>query len=105
MLGGRTSFTSTTIDPIPRQPLSFTVTEYVPEAAIVASGMLGLLEADENPFGPAQLYDCPFPPAFKTIVPPGQTGLLLVGLMAALLTVTEILLVPLQFWLSVTVTV
>jgi hypothetical protein len=67
--------------------------------------MLGLLEADENPFGPVQLYNCPFPPAFNTMVPPGQMGLLLVGLMDALLTVIETLLVPLQFWLSVTVTV
>ena len=55
MLGGMTSLTSTITDPIPRQPFSFTVTEYVPEAAIVASGILGLLEADENPFGPVQL--------------------------------------------------
>jgi len=42
------------VAPIDVQPLTVTVTVYVPEAAGVAPGIEGLCEEELNPFGPVQ---------------------------------------------------
>ncbi len=54
MVGGTTSLTEAVTELVPIQPLSFTVTKYVPLAAGVAFAMLGLDRPDVKLFGPVQ---------------------------------------------------
>lgn len=66
------------------QPLSVTVTEYVPLAAVVAPTILGFCVDDVNPFGPVQEYVAPTTLlAFRLSVLPLQIGLLLDAVGAA----------------------
>ena len=51
---------------------------YVPWFKLVALGIVGVAEPEINPSGPVQLKVAPAcPVAFKSIVPPLQTGVLL----------------------------
>jgi hypothetical protein len=79
----------------PVQPFTVAVTEYVPDAKVVAFGIEGFCEFDVKLFGPVQLYVAP--PIFEAVrfkVDPAQIALLLpaVGAAGAELTVT--LVVP-----------
>ena len=50
------AFTITSVVPAePVQPFTVAVTEYVPEAAIVALGIEGFCNAEVKPLGPVQL--------------------------------------------------
>ena len=53
-------FTTTDVVPIAlTQPLTVTVTLYVPDIARVADGRVGFCNADVNPHGPVQEYVAP----------------------------------------------
>ena len=58
------------------QPATLALTVYVPDAAVVAPGILGFWSVDVKPFGPIQLYVAfAIKEAVRNIVLPEQTGL------------------------------
>src|SRR5947209_8289401 len=70
------ALTTTLVDPAAEvQPLTVTVSEYVPASAVVAFAWVGLCSREVNPFGPVQAY---VPPAtagpMSEIVAPWQYG-------------------------------
>jgi len=73
------------------QPLTVTVTEYVPASAAIMFALVGFCSADTKAFGPVQLYVAPATVGVVRVkVVPEQTGLLLpaVGVEGIGLTVT-----------------
>src|SRR4029077_20556711 len=57
------------------QPLTVTVTEYVPLAAVVAPEMVGFCRFEVKLFGPVHEYVAPeMVDAVRAIVPPAQYG-------------------------------
>ena len=88
------------------QPLTVTVTEYVPAIAAVAPAMLGSSNAETNALGPVQEY---VPPTIvldvKLIVVPAQTGELLPAVNAAGVGFTITDVVPIALVHPATVTV
>jgi hypothetical protein len=57
------------------QPLTVTVTEYVPASAVVAFDRVGVRSADVKPFGPVHEYVAPLTRGVDSeIVPPSQYG-------------------------------
>jgi len=88
------------------QPATVTVTEYVPEAAVVAAGIVGFWREEVKRLGPVQEYVAPATVGVvKLSVPPVQIGPLLaaVGVAGAALTVAEV--VPARDVQPATVTV
>ena len=86
--------TTTLVDPAAEvQPLTVTVTEYVPAFAVVALAMVGFCSADVKPFGPVHAYVAPVTVGVESeIVLPAQYGpvLLAVGVAGALFTTTPV---------------
>ena len=75
------------------QPSTVALTEYVPAAAAVASGIVGFCSAEVNPFGPVQEYVAPGTvEAVSVIVAPSGYGppLPAVGASGVDLTVTSV---------------
>ena len=73
------------------QPLTVTVTEYVPASAVVALERVGFCSAEVKPFGPVQAYVAPATVGVESaIVAPSQYGppLLAVGVAGVALTTT-----------------
>src|SRR5947207_2898636 len=73
------------------QPLTVTVTEYVPASAVVAFERVGFCCAEVKPFGPVHAYVAPLTNAVESeIVAPSQYGppLLAVGVEGMALTTT-----------------
>ena len=63
------------VAPVDAQPLTVTVTVYVPPAAPVAFGIDGFCALEVNPFGPVQLYVAPATvDALRFRVAPAQIG-------------------------------
>jgi len=88
------------------QPATVTVTEYVPEAAVVAAGIVGFCKAEVKALGPVQEYVAPATVGVVRLsVPPAQIGPLLaaVGVAGAALTVAVV--VPAREVQPATVTV
>jgi lambda repressor-like predicted transcriptional regulator len=88
------------------QPLTVTVTEYVPASDVVALDWVGFCSAEVKPFGPVQAYVAPETVGVdSTIVWPEQYGppLLAVGVAGVALTAT--LVVPAAEVQPLTVTV
>ena len=57
------------------QPLTVTVTEYVPASAVVAFARVGFCRAEVKPFGPVQAYVAPLTVGVESeIVAPAQYG-------------------------------
>src|SRR3954449_8666017 len=57
------------------QPLTVTVTEYVPASAVVALERVGFCSDDVKPFGPVQAYVAPATvPVESEMVGPAQYG-------------------------------
>jgi hypothetical protein len=57
------------------QPLTVTVTEYVPASAVVAFVLVGFCDDDVNPFGPVHEYVAPLTVGVESeIVAPEQYG-------------------------------
>src|SRR5437763_1539006 len=84
MVGGAGfAFTTTVVVPAAEvQPLTVTVTEYVPASAVVALARVGFWSAEVKPFGPVHEYVAPATSAVESeIVEPTQYGppLLAVG--------------------------
>src|SRR6478672_13433534 len=60
-------------------PFTVTVTEYVPDAAVVEEAIVGFCSEDVNPFGPVHAYVAPATAAVdKFNAAPAQIGPLLV---------------------------
>jgi hypothetical protein len=77
------------------QPFTVTVTEYVPDAAVVAEGIDGFCNDDVKPFGPVHEYVAP--PTFDAVrfnVEPVQTGPLLETVGAPGMAFTVAVVVP-----------
>ena len=76
------------------QPLTVTVTEYVPVAAVVALAIVGFCRAEVKPFGPVHAYVAPpTVGVLSAMVPPSQYGPVLdaVGVAGTGLTVTVVI--------------
>jgi len=90
-----TALTVTAVEPAAEvQPLTVTVTEYVPLSAVVAFDFVGFCSVDVKPFGPVQAYVAPATVAVeRAIVLPSQYGPPFVGagVAAAVLTTTLVL--------------
>ena len=86
----------TTTDVVPAaevQPLTVTVTEYVPASASAALERVGFCSAEVKPFGPVHAYVAPETVGVESeIVPPTQYGppLLAVGVAGVALTTTDV---------------
>lgn len=96
-----------TVPAPPVQPAAVAVTEYVPEAAVVALTMEGLCTEEVKPFGPVQLYVAPtMPEAERLSVSPAQIGELqdAAGAGGVVFTVTFTVPAALVHPLTVTVT-
>jgi len=77
------------------QPATVTVTEYVPEAAAVAAGMVGFCNVEVKAFGPVQEYVAPATVGVvKLSVPPAQIGPLLAAVGVAGIALTVATVVP-----------
>jgi hypothetical protein len=100
-------FTVTTVVPAAlMQPLTETVTEYVPVAAVVAFATDGFCKEEENPFGPVHEYVAPATAGVvKFNVLPAQIGLLLDAVGVAGMGFTVTLTVPAALVHPATVTV
>jgi len=75
------------------QPLTVTVTEYVPASAVVAFERVGFCSDDVKPFGPVHAYVAPVTVGVDSeIVPPAQYGPLFdaVGVAGVALTTTVV---------------
>jgi len=84
-----------TVPALPVHPATVAVTEYVPDAAVVAPAMLGFCVEDVNPFGPVHEYVAPpMLDAERLSVLPSQIGLLLDAVGAAGIGLTVTLTVP-----------
>lgn len=92
--GVTVAFTTTATVPAALvQPLSVTVTEYVPVAAVVAFEILEFLVLEVNPFGPVQLKEAPGTfDVVKLRVVFAHIGPLLVGAGVAGVAVTVIII-------------
>jgi len=68
------ALTTTDVEPAAEvQPLTVTVTEYVPASAVVAFVRVGLCSAEVKPFGPVHAYVAPLTVGVESeIVPPSQ---------------------------------
>lgn len=75
------AFTVTATVPVPLvQPLTVTVNEYVPVAAVVADAIVGFCNAELNPLGPVHEYVAAATAVVVSVsVLPEQIGLLLPG--------------------------
>src|SRR5689334_13040715 len=76
------------------QPLTVTVTEYVPASAVVAFARVGFCSAEVKPFGPVHAYVAPgTDEVVRAMVAPAQYGppLFAVGVAGVALTVTVVL--------------
>src|SRR3954447_19108872 len=75
------------------QPLTVTVTEYVPASAVVALERVGFWSAEVKPFGPVHAYVAPATVGVESeIVAPSQYGppLLAVGVAGVAFTTTVV---------------
>lgn len=87
--------TTVTVPDTPVHPATVAVTEYVPDAAIVAAAMDGFCDEDINPFGPVHEYVAPaMVLAVKFNVEPAHIGLLLPAVGATGLGLTTTTVVP-----------
>ena len=88
--------TTTVVVPIALvQPLTVTVTEYVPAIAKIAGGVLGFCNVEEDPNGPVQLYVAPATKGVaKFITVPSHTGELLLAVGVAGVGFTTTVVVP-----------
>src|SRR4030095_6207620 len=87
-------------------PFTVTVTEYVPDAAVVGEAIVGFCADDVNPLGPVHEYVAPATAAVKRFnADPAQTGPLLVGAGVAGIAFTTALTVPAGLVHPFTVTV
>src|SRR5436190_7189 len=77
------------------QPLTVTVTEYVPASAVVALLRVGFCSVDVKPFGPVHAYVAPLTVGvFSWIVAPSQYGPPLVAVGVAGVAFTTTFVVP-----------
>jgi hypothetical protein len=77
------------------QPFTVTVTEYVPDAAVVAEAIVGFCNEEVNPFGPVHEYVAPATAAVDRFnAEPAHTGPLLVGAGVAGMAFTTAFTVP-----------
>jgi hypothetical protein len=88
------------------QPLTVTVTEYVPASAVAAFGRVGFCWDDVKPFGPLHEYVAPVTVGvLSAIVPPVQYGPLFDAAGAAGMALTTTFVVPADVVQPLTVTV
>src|SRR5436190_366762 len=101
------AFTTTFVVPAAEvQPLTVTVTEYVPASAIVALARVGFWWAEVKPFGPVQAYIAPATNGVLSwMVAPSQYGPPLVAAGVAGVALTATLVVPAAEVQPLTVTV
>jgi len=77
------------------QPLTVTVTEYVPASAVVAFDRVGFCSDDVKPFGPVQAYVAPATVGVESeMVAPAQYGPPLLAVGVAGIGLTTTLVVP-----------
>src|ERR1043165_7817060 len=77
------------------QPLTLTVTEYVPASAVVAFAFVGFCSAELKPFGPVHAYDAPLTVGVESvIVAPAQYGPVFDAVGVAGVALTTTLVVP-----------
>jgi len=95
-----------TVPAAPVHPATVAMTEYVPDAAVVAPGTTGFCVEEINPFGPVQEYVAPAMfDALKLNVSPVQSGLLLAAAGAGGVALTVMATVPALLVQPATVTV
>ena len=103
-----TALTTTLVVPAAEvQPLTATVTEYVPASAVVAFDLVGFCSEDVKPFGPVHAYVAPLTVGVESeIVAPAQYGppLLAVGVAGVAFTTTDVVPAAEVQPLTVTVT-
>ena len=88
------------------QPLTVTVTEYVPASAVVALERVGFCSAEVKPFGPVHAYVAPATVGVESaIVAPAQYGPLFDAVGVAGIGLTTTLVVPAAEVQPLTVTV
>src|SRR6476619_7639168 len=94
-VAGAGSTTTLVVPAAEVQPLTVTVTEYVPASAVVALARVGFCSAEANPFGPVQAYVAPATVGVKSwMVAPSQYGPPLVAVGVAGVALTAPFVVP-----------
>ena len=88
--------TTTLVEPAAEvQPLTVTVTEYVPASATVMLERVGFCSAEVKPFGPVHAYVAPETVGVESeIVPPAQYGPVFEAVGVAGVALTTTLVVP-----------
>src|SRR4029078_1775750 len=77
------------------QPLTVTVTEYVPASAVVAFARVGFCSVEVKPLGPVHAYVAPLPVGVESeIVAPAQYGPPLLAVGVAGMALTTAFVVP-----------